>query len=86
MPSITLILTEVEHLALGAVALSPDEWINNAVHERCRTAINDIVAFTLEKCLANDIQVPGTKDDIVKLAFQQGWVTSAADRPESEGP
>ena len=55
-------------------------------HERCRTAINDIVAFTLEKCLANDIQVPGTKDDIVKLAFQQGWVTSAADRPESEGP
>lgn len=67
-------LTETEDKALSHVALSQEDWINNAVHERCNYAIDEIVKLTVAKCLEANIQIPGTKDDIVTLAFDQGWV------------
>ena len=76
----TITLTPAELKALASVALSPEDWINNAVHERCRIAIDEIVALTVQKCLDNGIQLPGTKDAIVSLAFEQGWVKTAAQR------
>jgi hypothetical protein len=81
----TITLTAAEAAALSAVALSQDEWIQNAVHERCRIAIEEIVGTTVQKCLETGTQVPGTKDAIVALAFEQGWVKTAAQRQsESE--
>jgi len=32
----------------------------------------------VEKCLENNIQIPTSKSDVVKLAFERGWVKSAA--------
>jgi hypothetical protein len=49
------------------------------VHERCRIAIEDIVKICVEKCLENNIQIPGSKDAMVELAFESGWVLSAKD-------
>ena len=40
----TITLSDAEHKALSYVALSPEDWINNAVHERCRIAVEEIVA------------------------------------------
>jgi hypothetical protein len=76
----TITLTAAEDAALSAVALSQDDWIQNAVHERCRIAIDEIVGITVQKCLDNGVQLPGTKDDIVALAFERGWVKTAAQR------
>ena len=73
-------LTQAENDALGYVAVSQDEWIQNAVHERCRIAIDEIVAITVQKCLETGTQIPGSKDEMVELAFAQGWVKSAAER------
>lgn len=73
-------LTAAEYKALAHVALSPEDWINNAVHERCRIAIEEIVQITVQKCLDSNVQLPGTKDAIVALAFERGWVKSAAQR------
>ena len=71
-------LTAAEDAALSYVALSQDDWIQNAVHERCRVAIEEIVGIAVQACLQEGIQIPGTKDDIVALAFEKGWVKTAA--------
>jgi hypothetical protein len=78
----TVILNAAEDAALSYVALSQDEWIQNAVHERCRIAVDEIVSITVQKCLATNTQIPGSKDAIVELAFQQGWVKTVAQRNE----
>ncbi len=76
----TITLTAAEDAALSYVAFGRDDWIQNAVHERCRIAIEEIVGITVQKCLDNGVQLPGTKDAIVALAFEQGWVKTAAQR------
>ena len=70
----TITLTDAENTALGYVAAIPQEWIDNAVHNRCRIAIDEIVALAVERCLAQGIQLPGSKDEIVELAKSQGWL------------
>jgi hypothetical protein len=81
----TITLSAAEDAALSHVAFSQDDWIQNAVHERCRIAIEEIVGITVQKCLETGTQVPSTKDAIVALAFEQGWVKTAAQRQaESE--
>jgi hypothetical protein len=65
---------------LSYAALAQQNWIDNAVHERCRLAIEEIVALTVQKCLETNTQIPGSKDAMVDLAFEQGWVKTAAQR------
>ena len=67
-------------MLLSYAAFSQQDWIDNAVHERARIAIEEIVKITVEKCLETNTQIPGSKDEMVALAFAQGWVKSAADR------
>lgn len=72
----TITLTDAEHKALAHVALSPEDWIKNAVHERCRIAIDEIVAAEVQRKLATGEPITGSKDDIVMAA----QIESAADR------
>ena len=72
----TITLTNAEHKALAHVAVSPSDWINNAVHERCRIAIDEIVAAEVQRKLAAGEPITGSKDDIV-IAAQ---IESAAER------
>lgn len=74
----TITLTDAQDKALSFVAVSQQDWIENVVQDRCRIAINEIVKICVDKCLENDIQIPGSKDDMVELAFTKGWVKSAA--------
>ena len=76
----TITLSEAEDAALAYVALSQSDWIQNAAHERCRIAIEEIVQITVQKCLQNGTQIPGSKEEMVALAFAQGWVKTAAQR------
>ena len=76
----TVTLTAAEDAALSAVALSQQDWIDNAVHERARLAIEEIVGLVVQKCLESNVAIPGSKDEMVTLAFAQGWVKSAAQR------
>lgn len=73
---ITITLSDAEHKALASVALSPEGWINNSVHERCRIAIDEIVAAEVQRKLAAGEPITGSKDDIVMAA----QIESAADR------
>lgn len=73
-------LTAAEDAALSVAALSQQEWIDNAVKERARLAVDEIVGLVVQKCLESNVAIPGSKDEMVALAFSQGWVKSAAQR------
>lgn len=76
----TITLTQAQDKALSYVAASQQEWLENAALDRCRIAIDEIVKICVDKCLENSIQIPGSKDDMVLLAFEQGWVKTAEQR------
>lgn len=83
MPSYTVTLTEAEDKALHVVAMSAQEWIDNAVHERCRLAIDEIVNAEVQRKLAAGESITGSKDDIVMAANVESAVEKQA-RLEAE--
>ena len=68
MTTYTITLSDAENKALGVVALSQNDWIQNAVKERCRIAIEEIVAAEVERITAIGGTISGTKEDIVNAA------------------
>jgi len=72
----TITLSDAEDKALGVVALSQQDWIDNAVHERCRIAIDEIVNAEVQRKLAAGETISGSKEDIVNAAN----IESAAER------
>jgi len=68
MATYTITLSDAEDKALGFVALSQQEWIDNAVHNRCRIAIEEIVAAEVQRLLADGETISGSKEDIVLAA------------------
>lgn len=80
MTQYTINLTEAENKALSFIALSQEEWINNAAKERARIAIEEIVKVVIEKCLETNTQIPGSKDAMVNLAFEKKWVKSVVEK------
>jgi hypothetical protein len=76
MATYTITLRDAEDKALKVVALSAQDWIDNAVHERCRIAIDEIVNAEVQRKLAAGQPITGSKDDIVMAAD----VESAAER------
>ena len=78
--TITIELTDTQYKGLEYVALSPSEWAENAVTERCRIANDEVVQLTVQHCLDNGIQVPATRELIVAFAFDNDIVKTAAVR------
>ena len=76
MTTYTITLSDAEDKALGVVALSQNDWIQNAIKERCRIAMEEIVAAEVQRKLAAGESITGSKDDIVMAAP----VESAVDR------
>lgn len=74
--TITITLSDAEFKALGVVAVSQQAWIDNAVHNRCRIAIEEIVAAEVQRKLSAGESISGTKEDIVMAAD----IESAAER------
>jgi hypothetical protein len=64
----TIKLSEAQNKALDYVAYDPQEWIENAVHERCRIAIDEIVTQEVERITSEGGEISGTKEDIVLAA------------------
>jgi hypothetical protein len=76
MATYTITLSAAEDKALKSVAVSAQDWIDNAVHERCRVAIEEIVNAEVQRKLAAGQSITGSKDDIVLAAN----IESAAER------
>jgi hypothetical protein len=76
MKTYTITLSDAEDKALGVVAYSQQDWIDNAVHNRCRIAMEEIISAEIERKLTAGQSITGSKDDIVMAAD----VESAAER------
>jgi hypothetical protein len=76
MTTYIVTLSDAEDKALHVVAMSAQDWINNAIHERCRIAIEEIVNAEVQRKLAANEPITGSKDDIVMAAN----IESAAER------
>ncbi len=66
--TITITLSDAEFKALECFAVSAQDWADNAVHNRCRIAIEEIVAAEVERITASGGEISGTKEDIVNAA------------------
>jgi hypothetical protein len=80
MTTYTVNYTETENKAMEYAAASVNDWIQNAAHERARIAIDEIVQIAVAKFLENGESIPGSKDDIVAIAFAREWIKTAAQR------
>lgn len=76
MATYTITLSDAEDKALHVVALSAQNWIDNAVHERCRIAMEEIISAEVQRLLGEGKSITGSKDDIVMAAP----IKSAAER------
>ena len=68
MPTYTVTITDADDKALSVVALSQQEWIDNAVKNRCRQAKEKIVADEIKRIRESGGTVSGTDDEIVMAA------------------
>jgi hypothetical protein len=78
MTTYTITLSAAEDKALHVVALSAQDWIDNAVHERCRLAIDEIVSAEVQRKLAAGETISGSKEDIVMAASIESAVERQA--------
>ena len=76
--NITITLTAAQEKGLAFVAVSPQEWAENAVHNRCRLAIDEIYTDEVARMTADPsiTSIPADKDAVVLAADIQ----SAAER------
>jgi hypothetical protein len=75
---IKITLTNAEAKALSYVAYDPQEWAENAVHERARLAIDEIFQMEVQRMLndPNTTEIPADKEQVVldadiKMAYEQ---------------
>jgi len=65
MPTYIIALTDVEQKAMEHISTDVDFWIQNAVHERARLAIEEMVATHIDKQLNAGGSVSGNREEIV---------------------
>lgn len=62
--SYTITLTDVEQKGMEYISTDVNFWIQNAVHERARLAIEELVQNHINEKLAAGEAVSGTKEEI----------------------
>jgi hypothetical protein len=78
--NITITLTDAQEKGLAYVAASPQEWVENAVHNRCRQAIDEIYNMEVARMIDDPsiTSIPADKNTVVLAAD----IKSAAIRKE----
>jgi hypothetical protein len=79
----TITLTETEKLAMEYIAYDPQNWVENAMKERARLAIEDIVKIAIDKFLEAGQTIPGSREEIVAAAYENNWIQTAKDRTDN---
>jgi len=86
--NITIELTAAQEKGLAYVASSPQEWAENAVHNRCRQAIDEIYNAEVARMTADpDItSIPADKDVVVLAADIKSAATRQAEAEAADTP
>ena len=83
----TITLTETEKLAMEYIAYDPQDWVDNAMKERARLAIEEIIKIAVDKFLEAGQPIPGSREEIVAAAYSNNWIQTAkyiTDNPTTE--
>jgi hypothetical protein len=80
----TITLTETEKLAMEYIAYDPQDWVENAMKERARLAIEDIVKIAVDKFLEVGQTIPSSREEIVAAAYENNWIQTAKYRTDNE--
>jgi hypothetical protein len=75
----TVELSDAEKKALEYVSVTANDWIQNAVHERCRLAIEEMVQEEIKRKMEAGEPISGTKEEIVMASN----LPTAQDRHEA---
>ena len=86
MPDITITVTDTELKGLEFVAVSVQDWVDNAATNRARIAVEEIIQLLVAHCNANDIVLAVGRDAQVIQAYDLGVVQKAADVSEPSVP
>lgn len=81
---LTITITEEQQLALDHVVYDIEDWVTNFIAERARTATDEIVKLTVDRCLSSGLAVPGTRTAIMQLAYAQNWIDRAQTRTQAQ--
>ena len=86
--NITIELTAAQEKGLAYVAASPQEWAENAVHNRCRQAIDEIYNAEVARMTADPAitSIPADKDAVVLAADITSAATRQAEAEAAETP
>jgi len=76
---ITINLSDIEYKGLQYAAVDPHFWAENSVKSRAKIAVDEIIDITVKYCLDNSIQVPASREEVAKFAFDSGLVKTLAD-------
>ncbi len=70
MNTFTITLTDVQLKALAFDVLDPQDWIENAVYERCRVAMEEIFKQEVARMLADPetASIPADRETVVLAA------------------
>ena len=82
MADYTVKLTDTEDKAMSYCALSTQDWVDNALKNRAKIAIDNIVSLNTQHCNANNIQIATGEDAQVTQAFHLKVVKTAKERNE----
>lgn len=85
MKTITVELTDAEYYAMQLIAYSPEEWTDNAVKNRARIAIDEIVNDIVQEKIAQGETISGTKEEIL-LASGLKTAKEITDEMEANPP
>jgi len=80
MTTYTIEFTTTEDIAMSYAAIDVNDWIQNAVHERARIAIDEVVNIAVQKFLETGQNIPNSKDAIIAAAFANGWIKTAKEK------
>lgn len=78
MPDITVSLSDTQIKALEYVAVSVQDWADNALHERSRLAKNEIIDLLVKHCNSNNIQMATGEDAQISQAYDLKVVQAAS--------
>ena len=77
---VSITMTEAEAKALSYSHTDFDFYLSSIAAGQVNLAVDEIAKIAIDKCLETGTQIPGSKDEMVDLAFAQGWVKTAAER------
>ena len=85
MVTFTITITDTENKAMEWCAEDVGDWVDNALHNRARIAIEDIIKINADYCNENEIAIGVGRTAQVNQAYNLGIVTTAAAR-NSQAP